>query len=230
MERPPRRWLLALGAVFCAMGSAAADGGAGSISGRVLDASTGRPLPGAVVVAASPGAPPAWSALAGADGAFTLGDLPVGRYDLTAQLDGYQPSTRPALLVAEGVAARAELALTPEVVRLEEVLVTGSRLRRKDLTSLVLREPRLPHRRSPFLRDSAKRSSKVGFRPVVWGNVTGIGRWWIDQWRATGPAPSASQALADPWRVDLIEASPVHSSMATRSSFLGGRHKQQPSP
>jgi iron complex outermembrane recepter protein len=135
MDWSPRRWLLAMGVACCTMGSAAAEEGGGWITGRVLDASTGKPLPAALVIAGRSGAPPAWSALTGADGTFTLGELPAGRYDLTAQLEGYLPSTRPALPVAEGAAARAELALAPEVVRLEEVLVTGSRLRRKDLTS-----------------------------------------------------------------------------------------------
>ncbi len=135
MERSPRGWIVALGMAFCDLGSAVADDGAGSITGRVLDASTGKPLPGAVVVAASTEASSGWSAVAGADGAFALGELPAGRYDLTAQLEGYQPMTRTALPIRQGVALRADLALTPEVVQLEEVVVTGSRLRRKDLNS-----------------------------------------------------------------------------------------------
>ncbi len=107
----------------------------GSITGVVTDGATGKPVVGAVVVATSPAAPGEQTAVTDAKGAFTIANLPAGSYKLNASFEGYKPETRTDLALGENVTLRANLAIVPEAVQLEEVVVTGSRIRRKDLTT-----------------------------------------------------------------------------------------------
>jgi len=108
---------------------------AGTITGVVTDGSTGRPAVGATVVASSLALPAGKVTVTDAAGGFTLGDLPPGQYRLQASLEGYKTETRSDLTLGENVTLRANLAIVPESVRLEEVVVTGSRVRRKDLNT-----------------------------------------------------------------------------------------------
>ncbi|MCM2332813.1 MAG: TonB-dependent receptor [Anaeromyxobacteraceae bacterium] len=107
----------------------------GSITGVVTDGATGKPVVGAVVVATSPAAPGEQTAVTDAKGAFTIANLPAGKYALQATVEGYKPESRFDLVLAENVTLRANLAVVPDAVQLEEVVVTGSRIRRKDLTT-----------------------------------------------------------------------------------------------
>ncbi len=107
----------------------------GSITGVVTDGATGKPVVGALVVATSPAVPGQQTAVTDATGSFTIPNLPAGQYMLQASLDGYKPETRTDLALGENVALRANLAVVPAAVQLEEVVVTGSRIRRKDLTT-----------------------------------------------------------------------------------------------
>jgi outer membrane receptor protein involved in Fe transport len=108
---------------------------AGTITGIVTDGSNGKPVVGAVVVATSPAAPGEKSTVTDAAGSFTLGGLPAGRYRLSASFEGYKTEARTDLALGENVTLRANLAIVPEEVRMEEVVVTGSRIRRKDLNT-----------------------------------------------------------------------------------------------
>ena len=124
--------------LLVALGSpeaAQAEPAPGRITGVVLDASSSRPFPGALVIASGAAGAAERRATTDAAGGFTLGDLPPGRYALTALADGFLPEIRADLVVGENVTLRATLALTPEAVHLEEVVVTGSRVRRQDLES-----------------------------------------------------------------------------------------------
>jgi iron complex outermembrane recepter protein len=107
----------------------------GSITGVVTDGASGKPVAGAVVVATSPAAPGEQTAVTDAKGAFTIANLPAGKYTLQASIEGYKPETRSDLVLGENVTLRANLAVVPEAVQLEEVVVTGSRIRRKDLNT-----------------------------------------------------------------------------------------------
>jgi protocatechuate 3,4-dioxygenase beta subunit len=105
------------------------------IAGRVTDAATGRPLPGArVAIASGP------EATAAADGVFRFLDLPAGNYTLTASLPGkgsrYGTASKPVAL--GGALAKVDLALpattvkgkvkdpSGQAVRMAEVRVQGS--------------------------------------------------------------------------------------------------------
>lgn len=107
----------------------------GSITGVVTDGASGKPVVGAVVVATSPAAPGEQTAVTDAKGAFTIANLPPGKYALQATVEGYKPETRSDLVLGENVTLRANLAVVPEAIQLEEVVVTGSRIKRKDLTT-----------------------------------------------------------------------------------------------
>jgi iron complex outermembrane receptor protein len=107
----------------------------GVITGVVTDASTGKGVPGAVVVATSPAAQGEKTAVTGADGAFTISGLPAGNYRLAAQLGTYKPAERSDLAVKADTTLRANLSVVPEAVEMAEVVVTGSRVRRMDLTA-----------------------------------------------------------------------------------------------
>jgi iron complex outermembrane receptor protein len=107
----------------------------GVITGVVTDGSTGKPVVGAVIVATSPAVQGERTAVTGSDGAFTISSLPAGTYRIAAQLGSYKPAERSDLVVKADTTLRANLAVVPEAVQMEEVVVTGSRVRRLDLTA-----------------------------------------------------------------------------------------------
>ena len=109
--------------------------GTSSITGVVTDGSTGKPVVGAVVVVTSPALPAEQTAVTEAGGKFTVPNLPAGDYTLAVQFEGYKPFERSDLKLKEGTTLRANAAVVPEAVQMEEVVVTGSRIRRKDLTT-----------------------------------------------------------------------------------------------
>ncbi len=106
-----------------------------SITGVVTDASTGKPVVGAVVVVTSPALPAEQTVVTEAGGKFAVPDLPAGDYTLAVQMDGYKPFERADLKLKEETTLRANAAVVPEAVQMEEVVVTGSRIRRKDLNT-----------------------------------------------------------------------------------------------
>jgi outer membrane receptor protein involved in Fe transport len=128
-------WLYRLSALVLLTGSVAVAQSTSSITGVVTDGATGKPVVGAQVTATSPAAPGARTAVTDARGVFTIANLPAGQYQLTSAMEGYNAETRAALAVGENVTLRANLAIVPEAARLEEVVVTGSRIRRKDLNT-----------------------------------------------------------------------------------------------
>lgn len=88
------------------------------LEGRVLDAVTGQPIPGARVVAAER------SAATDGAGRFTL-LLPVGEWTLAVEAEGYRPDSTTVTLAAGGVARPFEFALIDRERFREEVEVTA---------------------------------------------------------------------------------------------------------
>jgi Carboxypeptidase regulatory-like domain/TonB dependent receptor len=82
--------------LFVMVSSAAAQTSA-TLSGRVLDASQSA-IPGATTVT-------------GADGRFVLAGLPVGTFEVSAQLAGFKPVRREALILTVGDAVTADFVL-----------------------------------------------------------------------------------------------------------------------
>jgi outer membrane receptor protein involved in Fe transport len=128
-------WLAPLALLSGAAPAMAQDAGTGKITGVVTDGSTGKPVDGAVIVVTNPAANVEQTVVSESGGKFTVEGLPPGDYKLAVQIDAYKPFERTDLKVKESTTLRANAALTPEGVQLEEVVVTGSRIRRKDLTT-----------------------------------------------------------------------------------------------
>jgi hypothetical protein len=83
----------------------------GSLRGVVRDAQH-LPLPGATVTVVSPSLQGARSAVADAEGAFTLAALPAGRYTVTVEMSGFAPVQR-TVEVPLGLPVREDLTLAP---------------------------------------------------------------------------------------------------------------------
>jgi iron complex outermembrane receptor protein len=92
----------------------------GTLTGRVGDAKA--PLPGAGVQLE--GTP--YGGVTGADGRFTLGNLPAGTYTLSVTLLGFAPH-RQNVAVTAGANADVEIVLAESVQNLQEVEIIGRR-------------------------------------------------------------------------------------------------------
>jgi TonB-dependent starch-binding outer membrane protein SusC len=92
----------------------------GSISGRVVDSTTQRPVPGVAVTVEGTGR----GALTGDDGGFALGGLRAGTHSVLARRIGYTSQTQ-TVVVRAGQATTVEFALRPAASILEQVVTTG---------------------------------------------------------------------------------------------------------
>src|SRR4051812_865546 len=70
----------------------------GSIAGTIKD-STGGVIPGATVTLTNTAIGTAFMAITDAQGVYSFPNVPVGRYDLAINLDGFKPVRRPGLAV-----------------------------------------------------------------------------------------------------------------------------------
>ncbi len=95
----------------------------GTIIGVVTDASTGKPVAGALVVATSPNLQGEQTAMTDEAGNYRLSLLPPGAYKLVVQLQGYKPSERGDIRLSADKTLRANITATPEAVQLEEQVV-----------------------------------------------------------------------------------------------------------
>jgi len=90
-----------------------------SLSGRVVDSTTGGPVAGATVLLRDLKR----GAVSRRDGSFTIDDLPAGSYTLVTSCVGYREVRRAVTLAGD---MALTLALAPEAVTLAGVTVTGS--------------------------------------------------------------------------------------------------------
>jgi outer membrane receptor protein involved in Fe transport len=113
-----------LALVFAGVASAQTTG---TIIGVVTDASTGKPVAGAVVIATSPNMQGEQTAVTDGNGNYRLVQLPPGEYKLAVQLEGFKPSDRSDIRLSIDKTLRANLAVVPESVVIEEQVVrTGA--------------------------------------------------------------------------------------------------------
>src|SRR5688500_19607477 len=92
--------MIAIGAI--ALGSpAAAQQTTGSIQGRVLDAQKAA-VPGVTVTATSAATGFTRSEVSDVEGVYRLNALPVGTYDIKAELSGFAPYERKGVIVNLG--------------------------------------------------------------------------------------------------------------------------------
>jgi iron complex outermembrane receptor protein len=130
---PPSRRFLFLIAVLLAAAVPAWAQGTGGIAGVVRDES-GAAVPGATVTVTDGRGAIARVVTTGADGSFTVPNLPVGAYSVAAELKGFGRAAQVVRLSA-GANMKADLTL---VAKLEEaVTVTGTRVRGRTSTDTL---------------------------------------------------------------------------------------------
>ncbi|HOP06705.1 MAG TPA: TonB-dependent receptor [candidate division Zixibacteria bacterium] len=93
----------------------------GTISGRVVDASTRAPLPGASISVIET----KLGAVADESGEFTIKRVPVGGYTVRVNSLGYTPLSQPDVIVRSGRITRIEMELKPTLIVIEGVAVSS---------------------------------------------------------------------------------------------------------
>ena len=116
---------MALASVLLASSGWGQAPGTGRIQGRVLDAATGRPLPGAQVTVVGS----AIRGVSGVDGAYAIESVPAGPQALQLSLMGYGSKTVTGVLVSPGQTTEQSLSLSAEAVSIEGITVTAVRER-----------------------------------------------------------------------------------------------------
>ena len=114
----------------------AQDGGQqrGTISGTVTSQETGAPLAGAAVAVVGT----RLEAAAGADGRYTIAQVPPGSYRVRARLIGYGSVVDTGVVVVAGQTATADIVLPQQAVQLETVVAIGyATIQKKDVTGAV---------------------------------------------------------------------------------------------
>ncbi|HLP08617.1 MAG TPA: TonB-dependent receptor [Opitutaceae bacterium] len=101
---------------------AAATQGTGTVAGRVADAGTEKYLEGAEIIVVGT----SLKASANRDGSFSFSGVPAGEQTLIVNYLGMEEK-KVAVTVASGETARVDVKLNPEVIRLEDFTVTGTR-------------------------------------------------------------------------------------------------------
>ncbi len=120
-KTPSRQWLLLILVVFtlfppCLRAQAAA----GRLDGRALDESEAA-LPGVSVTAVNESTGFSRTVVTGSDGTYRIPTLPIGAYDVTAELDGF--TTVIVQKVPINVALSRALNFVLEITDVEEVII-----------------------------------------------------------------------------------------------------------
>lgn len=98
-------------------------GQSGKISGRIIDAETNEPLPGANVRLEGT----VQGASSDVDGYYFILNVPPGTYDVTATFMGYQTVTQTGVKVDVDKTTPVDFTLTPAVFEGEEITITATR-------------------------------------------------------------------------------------------------------
>jgi hypothetical protein len=104
--------------------------------GRVLDAYTELPLPGATVVVV--GSDPLRGTATGVDGAFRMENLPLGRLDVQVSMVGYQSVSVNNLLLVSGRELVLDIKLEEQVTVLGDVVVRPDQRKDQPLNEMAL--------------------------------------------------------------------------------------------
>ncbi len=120
-------------------------GSAWAISGRIVDAETGRPVAAATVRV--PGA--GYTTLADEEGRFALANLPPGSFELTVTHVAYHPFRK----TVDGIDDLGVIRLAPLVIEGQEIVVTGTRARRGESPAAFDNLSREEIRRSHYAQD-----------------------------------------------------------------------------
>ena len=123
-----RRWtfqLAVLGWLLLPALAFAQEGGTGRIAGRVVDASSGRPLAGARIAIQGT----TQGASTNAEGRYTIAGVQPGAHTLAVSRVGYGAKTITGVTVAAGATATTDVSLAEAAAELEGITVTAERER-----------------------------------------------------------------------------------------------------
>ena len=95
--------------------------GTGRVVGRVVEGQQGSPVAGATVEVVGSDR----STVTAVDGRYLLERVPAGPVSLRARMIGYGPKVVTDIVVPEGGSVAQDIALSTEVVQLEEIAVTA---------------------------------------------------------------------------------------------------------
>jgi hypothetical protein len=104
-------------------GVASAQSATGTLTGVVTDAATGKAVAGALVIATSPALQGEQTAITDGGGNYLITLLPPGRYKVAVQLQGYKPAERTDITLRVDFTLRANIAIVPEAVQMDEQVV-----------------------------------------------------------------------------------------------------------
>jgi hypothetical protein len=155
--------------------------GIGRIRGRV-NGVTGRPVPDARVTVWGTGL----EVVTGADGTFTLGNLPEGTHTLEARAVGFAPARQPVDIV-RGAPGTAEVELANLAITLDTIRVFAQRVypspfsgdferRRRMGGGHFLDEREIERRKPTLLTDLLRTIPGVRVVPTIWGGVEAVMR------------------------------------------------------
>jgi hypothetical protein len=95
--------------------------GNSTISGKVIDSSTGKPVPNVLVTITSPALQGEQIVVTDGSGFFSVPSLPAGEgYAVNAQVDAYRPYSQGGIVLRSGSTVRANIQLLPETVTMTD--------------------------------------------------------------------------------------------------------------
>lgn len=157
-----------------------------SVSGRVVDRATDRPIPATSVVALTGSGRLIGEVLADSAGRFTLALRGAGSYRLRAERIGYRPVTSPEFDVSSAEALAVDLHLSAGAVELDPLTITSRAepphvpgLERAGFYQRERTSPGVFMRREEVIRKGGNRMSELltrvpGVRRVVAQGITGV--------------------------------------------------------
>jgi len=211
---------------LCLVG-ARAQGSAGTIAGKVINATSGLSVPNATLTI--DGGP--LSVTSGLDGGYVLTDVPSGGRSLTVAKDGFQTFTVTAIAVASGEVARVDVPLPPvseRIIQMETFSVSADIVESSDIGLLAARQKSVAVSdaigREQFSRlavgNAAEAMSKVTGASLVDGKyvlIRGLGDRYSNTLMNGVAVPSADPdkraVQMDQFPSDLVE------SIVTTKSF-----------
>ncbi|MBM3435402.1 MAG: prevent-host-death protein, partial [Bacteroidetes bacterium] len=107
-----------------------------TIKGKVMDAETQIPLPGATVIIV--GSDPMIGTSTNADGYFRLEKVPLGRFDIRISYTGYEPYIVSELVVGSGKEVVINAGLKESVVSLGQVVVNAKADKKEAVNSMAI--------------------------------------------------------------------------------------------
>ncbi len=121
--------------VLLALGTASAHAQTASIIGTIRDSTSGRPLDGATVILVNT----PLNTTSDRRGRFAIGGLAAGRYTVLVTAMGFAADSAPGIVLVEGQEYDVTMSLHRVALRLQEVVVTGSRVieRREEAVASV---------------------------------------------------------------------------------------------